>query len=60
MAKHDDPKLTASEKAKVTVLVARMCKRSVAGEDVDRSDLERRVDQILDGAREREERTAQK
>ncbi|MFD9815029.1 DUF6257 family protein [Streptomyces sp. NPDC059080] len=57
MAKCDDPKLTAGEKAKVTVLVARMCKRDLAGEGVDQSDLERRVDHILDGAREREEKS---
>ncbi|MFG2226129.1 DUF6257 family protein [Streptomyces sp. NPDC048644] len=53
-----DPKLTAAEKAKLTVLVGRMCKRGLAGDHVDQSDLERRVDQILDGARERDEKNA--
>lgn len=53
-----EPKLTATEKAKVAVLVARMAKRSVGGEDVDRSDLERKVDRILDGARQREAKTS--
>ncbi|GGR37866.1 hypothetical protein GCM10010497_45930 [Streptomyces cinereoruber] len=49
------PKLTAREHAQVAWCVARMAKRSVAGEHVDRSDLERKVDGILDGARKRAE-----
>ncbi|MET9935204.1 MULTISPECIES: DUF6257 family protein [unclassified Streptomyces] len=47
------PKLTAREHAQVGWYVARMAKRCVAGEDVDRADLERKVDRILDGARKR-------
>ncbi|MFF0622948.1 DUF6257 family protein [Streptomyces sp. NPDC004296] len=53
-----DPKLTAAEKAKVAVLTARMCKRSLAGEGVDLSDLERGIDRILDGAAERAQTSA--
>ncbi|MFI1966770.1 DUF6257 family protein [Streptomyces pathocidini] len=56
MAKQREPKLTAGEKAKVTWYVARMAKRGVAGEHVYQRDLERKVDRILDGARDREER----
>jgi hypothetical protein len=54
----DDPPLTAAEAAKVTWLTARMAKRSVAGEDVDLRDLQRKVDRILDGARKRAEQAA--
>ncbi|MFJ9027301.1 DUF6257 family protein [Streptomyces sp. NPDC102274] len=53
-----EPKLTAGEKARVAVLVVRMTKRCAVSEDIDRSDLERRVDRIIDGARKREERAA--
>jgi hypothetical protein len=35
-----------------------MAKRGVAGEDVDLSDLKRKLDRILDGARERAEKAA--
>ncbi|MFC8289819.1 DUF6257 family protein [Streptomyces sp. NPDC057242] len=48
------PKLTAKEHAQVAWAVARMAKRCVAGEDVDRADLERKVDRIIEGARKRE------
>ncbi|WP_432128254.1 DUF6257 family protein [Streptomyces sp. bgisy082] len=51
------PKLTPTEQAKVAWCVARMAKRCVAGEDVDRADLERKVDRILDGARKRAEKS---
>ncbi|MFE7664771.1 DUF6257 family protein [Streptomyces celluloflavus] len=54
------PPLTAGEKARIAGLVARMCKRYLAGDDVDQSDLERRVDRILDGARERAEKAEKK
>lgn len=50
-----EPKLTAREKARVALLTARMVKRCVASEDVDRSDLEKQIDAILDRAREREQ-----
>ncbi|WP_310725056.1 DUF6257 family protein [Streptomyces sp. N2A] len=53
-----DPKLTATEKARIAVLVGRMCKRDFAGPNVHQGDLQRRVDRILDGAREREEKAA--
>ncbi|MBW1601784.1 hypothetical protein JJV70_06595 [Streptomyces sp. JJ66] len=49
----DDPKLTPAEKAKVAVLVGRMCKRSIAGDHVYLTDLQRKVDRILDRARQR-------
>ncbi|MFE5629588.1 DUF6257 family protein [Streptomyces sp. NPDC056543] len=62
MASYDPnyPKLTAGENAKVALLVARMAKRCIASESVDRSDLERKVDRILDGARKRAEREENK
>lgn len=53
-----DPKLTASEKARIAVLVGRMCKRHMAGPDVHQGDLQRKVDRIIDGARERDEKNA--
>ncbi|GAA2407390.1 hypothetical protein GCM10010420_39370 [Streptomyces glaucosporus] len=53
-----EPKLTATEKAKVALLIARMAKRCAISEDIDRSDLERQVDRIIDRAREREEKAA--
>lgn len=55
-----DPKLTATEKVRVAGLVARMCKRDLAGPDVHQADLQRRVDRILDGARERDEKNTRK
>ncbi|MFE5629938.1 DUF6257 family protein [Streptomyces sp. NPDC056543] len=51
------PKLTVAEHVKVASLVARMAKRCIASESVDRSDLERKVDRILEGARKRQEKT---
>ncbi|RST18542.1 hypothetical protein E2C00_27575 [Streptomyces sp. WAC05374] len=54
MGKHEpEPKLTAGEKAKVTYYVARMCKRSIAGEDVHQADLKRKVDRVIENARKR-------
>lgn len=50
------PPLTAGETAKVSWLVARMAKRSIAGADVDQADLLRRMDRILEGARKRAEK----
>ncbi|MFI6767272.1 DUF6257 family protein [Streptomyces sp. NPDC050355] len=55
-----DPKLTATEKARIAVLVGRMCKRDLAGPNVHQGDLQRRVDRILDGARERDAKAAKK
>lgn len=59
------PRLTARETARVAVLVARMAKRGLAddrvmGGRVDQSDLQHRVDQIIEGARKREEDAARK
>ncbi|MCM2391328.1 DUF6257 family protein [Streptomyces albipurpureus] len=61
----DEPKLTTAEKARVGWLIARMAKRGIADPDrqrgtVDLSDLERRVDRVIDGARKRQEQTAKK
>ncbi|MEU5978822.1 DUF6257 family protein [Streptomyces sp. NPDC047315] len=58
-----EPKLTAGEKAKVSWYVLRMAKRGLAddrvrGGVVDQSDLERKVERIIEGARKREEREA--
>ncbi|MER7152334.1 DUF6257 family protein [Streptomyces lydicus] len=53
-----EPPLTAAEKAKVALLTARMCKRSLAGEHVDLGDLQRKVDRILDDATKRAENNA--
>jgi hypothetical protein len=54
----NDPPLTGREAAKVAWLIARMAKRGVAGEDVDLTDLKRKLDRILDGARERADKAA--
>ncbi|WP_327168348.1 DUF6257 family protein [Streptomyces subrutilus] len=53
-----DPKFTAGETARMGWYVARMAKRGIAGESVYLGDLERKVDRIIDGAREREEQAA--
>ncbi|WP_127453466.1 DUF6257 family protein [Streptomyces sp. B29(2018)] len=49
-----EPQLTASEKTKAAWLIARMAKRAVAGPEVDQSDLERKLDRLMDAARKRE------
>ncbi|MGW9600597.1 DUF6257 family protein [Streptomyces albidoflavus] len=49
-----EPTLTASEKTKAAWLIARMAKRAVAGPEVDQSDLEKKLDRLLDAARKRE------
>ncbi|MFJ4806406.1 DUF6257 family protein [Streptomyces murinus] len=59
----NEPRLTVGEKAQIAWLVARMAKRGIAddrqmGGRVDQSDLQRKVDRVLDQARKREERTA--
>jgi hypothetical protein len=54
----NDPPLTGAEAAKVAWYVARMAKRGIAGEDVDLTDLKRKLDAVLDGARERAEKAA--
>jgi hypothetical protein len=50
----NDPPLTAGEAARVAWYIGRMAKRGLAGEDVDQSDLQRKLDRVLDGARERQ------
>ncbi|MCM2393071.1 DUF6257 family protein [Streptomyces albipurpureus] len=63
---HDEPQLTVAEKARVGWLIARMAKRGIADPDrhghgtVDLTDLERRVERVIDGARKRQEQTAKK
>ncbi|MFE4310608.1 DUF6257 family protein [Streptomyces sp. NPDC056891] len=52
------PPLTTGEKAKFAWYVGRMAKRGLAGETVYQGDLERKVDRILDGARDRAEKNA--
>ncbi|WP_335982439.1 DUF6257 family protein [Streptomyces sp. CA2R106] len=54
----NDPPLTGAEAAKVAWLIARMTKRGLAGEQVDQSDLQKKLDRILDGARKRAEKAA--
>jgi hypothetical protein len=49
----NDPPLTAGEAARVAWLIGRMAKRGLAGEEVDLSDLQRKLDRVLDGARKR-------
>ena len=55
-----------AEKARVGWLIARMAKRGLADPDrqghgsVDLSDLERRVERVIDGARKRQEQAAKK
>lgn len=51
----NDPPLTGREAAKVAWLIARMAKRGLAGDDVDQTDLQRKLDRVLDGARKRAE-----
>ncbi|MFJ6935597.1 DUF6257 family protein [Streptomyces sp. NPDC101132] len=53
-----DPQFTAREKAQIAWYIARMAKRGIAGENVYQRDLERKVERIIDGARQREEREA--
>ncbi|WP_412077762.1 DUF6257 family protein [Streptomyces xanthophaeus] len=49
-----DPKFTAKETAQIGWYIARMAKRGIASETVYQGDLQRKVDRIIDGARERE------
>jgi len=54
------PKLTTGEKAKLAWLTARMAKRGLAddrqyGGRVKQSDLQRKFERVLDGARKREQ-----
>ncbi|GAA2474714.1 hypothetical protein GCM10023100_53230 [Actinocorallia cavernae] len=59
----NEPRLTVGEKAQIAWYVARMAKRGIAddrqmGGRVDQSDLQSKVDRVLDQAREREQRAA--
>lgn len=54
------PKLTAGEHARIALNVARMCKRSIASDTVHQGDLEKKIDRIIDRARERAEKNAAK
>ncbi|MFB7238300.1 MULTISPECIES: DUF6257 family protein [unclassified Streptomyces] len=54
------PPLTAGEAAKFAWYIGRMAKRGLAGETVYQGDLEKKVDRLLDGARERAEKNANK
>ncbi|WP_405586135.1 DUF6257 family protein [Streptomyces sp. NBC_01190] len=54
----DDPPLTAGEAARLAWLVGRMAKRALAGEEVDQTDLQRKADRVLDGARKRADQDA--
>jgi hypothetical protein len=54
----NDPPLTGAEASRVAWLIARMAKRSIAGEQVDQADLQAKLDRILDGARKRAEKAA--
>ena len=51
----NDPPLTGGEATKVAWYIARMAKRGIAGENVDQTDLQRKLDRVLDGARKRAE-----
>ncbi|WP_405530366.1 DUF6257 family protein [Streptomyces avidinii] len=53
-----DPKFTAKETAQIGWYIGRMAKRGIAGETVYQGDLERKVERIIDGAREREAQQA--
>ncbi|MFH8805493.1 DUF6257 family protein [Streptomyces sp. NPDC017936] len=46
---------TTAEKARVAALTARMAKRGLAGDSVDISDLQRRIERIEDQARRRKQ-----
>ncbi|MFJ6778411.1 DUF6257 family protein [Streptomyces yangpuensis] len=53
-----DPKFTAKETAQLGWYIGRMAKRGIAGENVHLGDLQKKVDRIIDGAREREAQQA--
>lgn len=47
---------TAGEKARIAALTMRMAKRGLAGDRVDLSDLQRRIERIEDDARRRKQK----
>ncbi|MEU9300433.1 DUF6257 family protein [Streptomyces sp. NPDC048269] len=53
-----DPKFTAREIAQMGWYTARMAKRGIASQTVHLGDLQKKVDRIIDGAREREQQQA--
>jgi Family of unknown function (DUF6257) len=54
----DDAPLSTAETARLGWLIARMAKRALAGEAVGLSDLQRKADRVIDGARKRAEKAA--
>ncbi|MFI8425091.1 DUF6257 family protein [Streptomyces sp. NPDC085479] len=54
------PPLTVGEGVKFGWYVARMAKRGIAGENVYQGDLEKKVDRLLDRARDRAEKNQPK
>jgi hypothetical protein len=56
---HDDdkPEYTTAEKWRRAGLIVRGCKRSLAGEGVDLSDIDRKLDRIDEQARKRAKKT---
>ncbi|MFF9341617.1 DUF6257 family protein [Streptomyces sp. NPDC014773] len=54
------PPLTVGEGVKFGWYIARMAKRGIASETVYQGDLEKKVDKLLDRARERAEKNAKK
>ncbi|WP_329311689.1 DUF6257 family protein [Streptomyces sp. NBC_01262] len=53
MAAEDKPEYTTGEKWRRAGLIVRGCKRSLAGENVDLSDIDSKLDRIDDQARKR-------
>ncbi|MFI8254293.1 DUF6257 family protein [Streptomyces filamentosus] len=56
----DHPPLTVGEGVKFGWYIARMAKRGIAGETVYQGDLEKKVDKLLDRARDRAEKNQSK
>ncbi|MFJ5708903.1 DUF6257 family protein [Streptomyces sp. NPDC093105] len=56
----DHPPLTVGEGVKFGWYIARMAKRGIAGENVYQGDLEKKVDRLLDRARDRAEKNQAK
>jgi hypothetical protein len=56
-AKQQTPPLTAGEKARLAVLIARGCKASLAPGNARLVRIEADISRILDGARKRAEKT---
>ncbi|MFI8422213.1 DUF6257 family protein [Streptomyces sp. NPDC085479] len=54
------PPLTVGEGVQFGLLIARMAKRGIAGDNVYQGDLEKKVDRLLDRARDRAEKNQPK